>query len=131
MLEDDNVWNDKNTEDYLRWHKYESFKICFQLSFLVVDILISGLFWHHGLYRYGPIEFSKIGAIFIILVVHRLISMLVDLFVMKTGMSNKIYVGTSVLKLIVFILLIIFLQTNVVSGDKVEDGKNKYYGNML
>ena len=29
LLEDDNVWNDKNTEDYLRWHKYESFKICF------------------------------------------------------------------------------------------------------
>lgn len=98
---------------------------------MITDILLSGLFWHHGLFRYGPIEFSKIGIIFIILIVHRLISLLVDLFVMKTGMSNKIYVGTSVAKLIIFVLLIVFLQINIVSYDKVENGKNKYYGNLL
>jgi len=109
LLADDNVWNDKNTEDYLRWHKYESFKICFQVTFIATDIIISGVIWNHKIYRYGPIEFSKIGLLFIVMISHRVCILLIDLFVMKFKMSNAIYAGTTVFKIIIFVVIIVFL----------------------
>lgn len=40
LLMDDNPWNDKDTEDFLRHLKLEFFTFCYFLSFLILDILI-------------------------------------------------------------------------------------------
>lgn len=35
MLEDDNVWNDKNTYDFLGVLKPECYNFCYKLSFMI------------------------------------------------------------------------------------------------
>ena len=38
LLMDDDVWNDKDTVDYLKYVKLETYFICYNLSFLFMDI---------------------------------------------------------------------------------------------
>ena len=50
---------------------------------------------------------------------------------MKFKMTNAIYAGTAVFKIIVFVVLIVFFEINFTAYDKIEAGKTVYYGNML
>jgi hypothetical protein len=38
MLEDDNVWNDKNTYDFLGVLKPECYHFCYKLSFIITTV---------------------------------------------------------------------------------------------
>lgn len=40
MAEDNNVWNDKNTSDALKFLQQEVFTFCYYLSFLLADFVI-------------------------------------------------------------------------------------------
>ena len=37
---DDNVWNDKNTEDFLRYMKYEYFKLCYFGTLIMMEVFV-------------------------------------------------------------------------------------------
>ena len=39
MKMDDNVWNDKNTDDFLRYLKFEYFVLNYMISFLFTDLI--------------------------------------------------------------------------------------------
>jgi hypothetical protein len=39
MQKDDNVWNDKNTDDFLRYLKFEFFVLNYMMSFLFTDLM--------------------------------------------------------------------------------------------
>merc|ERR1712127_922051 len=98
LLEDDDIWNDKNTIDYLKYMKLESYFICYNLSFLIFEIQIAFM-KPYNIDRYGGREFYPTTVIFIILIAERTINMLNGLKGMKDGkICGKYYhIPTSVL----------------------------------
>jgi len=39
MKMDDNVWNDRDTDDFLRYLKFEYFMLCYMMSFAMMEVI--------------------------------------------------------------------------------------------
>jgi hypothetical protein len=68
MEMDDNVWNDKDTDDFLRYLKYEYFMVSYFLLKMVLQIYI-GFIPRDDILMFGKNDFSSTGIIFILLLV--------------------------------------------------------------
>ena len=92
MQMDDNVWNDKDTDDFLRYLKFEFFVMNYMISFLftdfcygfqLVNFLKNG---NHSLYFiFGEVNFETTGVIFCIIVGCRLMHLFVTLYSFSKG----------------------------------------------
>ena len=57
MQMDDNVWNDKNTDDFLRYLKFEFFMLNYMISFAIVDVLV-GWVCYGNMHVFGEKDWS-------------------------------------------------------------------------
>lgn len=105
-LDDDDVWNDKNTEDYLRWLKKETFDLCIQITLLGCAILI-GYIPDNRLDFYGSREeFYPGGLIILILILQHVVHIASHINVMLKKVNEttaKIYLGLIIGKVITII----------------------------
>lgn len=74
MESDDNVWNDKDTDDFLRYLKFEYFMVSYTLLKMCMEILI-GFFPQSVELVFGKNDFYPVGIIFILLLGNSLIAM--------------------------------------------------------
>mmetsp|Transcript_11641 Transcript_11641/g.17665 ORF Transcript_11641/g.17665 Transcript_11641/m.17665 type:complete len:96 (-) Transcript_11641:540-827(-) len=72
---DDNVWNDKDTDDFLHYLKFEYFLISYVLTYLFMEIVL-GFSDAYSLGSLGPRDFEPIGLIFLLLIASRALSLL-------------------------------------------------------
>ena len=66
LLNDDDIWNDKNSEDFFRWVKKESFDMSIHITLAVCSFRI-GLMPDELMKNYGPIPFKPGGILILIL----------------------------------------------------------------
>ena len=81
---DNNPWNDKSTNDFLRHVKLEYFLFTFQLSLLLTEIVIGFTSLHH-MNWFGPRSFDLTGRILLICMMPHLIKLM--------GYSMLLYYG--------------------------------------
>ena len=88
LAEDDNIWNDKNTEDYVRWLKKEAFDLCIQLTLFLCALNVAYIFYDKEKFEwYGPVDFNPGGLIILFLVIHRLTHIVQHLIVQVKGVN--------------------------------------------
>ena len=75
MEMDDNVWNDKDTDDFLRYLKFEYFMCTYFMLKIFLEIYI-GFVPRQEILTFGKNEFEPIGIIFICLLVQSTIAVL-------------------------------------------------------
>jgi len=75
MRMDDNVWNDKNTDDFLRYLKFEFFVLNYMMTFLLHDLVYGFQMmpfmskYHHKLLKiFGVADFQSTGYVFMLFV---------------------------------------------------------------
>ena len=70
---DDNVWNDKDRDDFLRYLKFEYFNLCYFLAFIATELIMLRSNWY-GLGEYGERDFKSTGIILCVCLFSRFIS---------------------------------------------------------
>ena len=70
LQNDDNVWNDRQTDDFLRYIKFDYYVFTLYLSCLLMDIIV-GVTLGETLTLLGPADFKPTGLIMLILVIQR------------------------------------------------------------
>jgi hypothetical protein len=77
MLDDD-VWNDKDSDDYLRYLKFDYFTMTYKISLFIMELALgfSNIFNIHLLGERGP----EINNIFILLLIARFFRIIYNLF---------------------------------------------------
>lgn len=75
MEMDDNVWNDKDTDDFLRYLKFEYFMCTYFMLKAVMEVYI-GFVPRDDILIFGPNNFDPIGILFILLIVQSTIAFL-------------------------------------------------------
>lgn len=68
LQNDDNVWNDRQTDDFLRYIKFDYYVFTLYLSCLLMDIIVA-VTLGETLTSLGPADFKPTGLIMTILVV--------------------------------------------------------------
>ena len=71
---DDNVWNDKNTDDFLRYLKFEYFLFSYILSILATEFF-TGFTNLYNVHLLGAREFWPVRVIYILLMTNRVLSL--------------------------------------------------------
>jgi hypothetical protein len=85
---DDNVWNEKDTDDFLRYLKFEYFLVSYIISFIATEI-ITGFTNLHNLDSLGARDFSQTGVVYCILLVARSLSLVDLLFKLRQSKSSS------------------------------------------
>ena len=67
MRQDEDVWNDRNAEDFLRYMKYDYYIVTLNLSMLILEYTV-GFSEFNGVEKMGQREFSKVGIIYFLLI---------------------------------------------------------------
>lgn len=70
-LADNDIWNDKDSDDYLRYLRFECYITCNVLSYLFTDVF-TGFTNVYRLDRLGPREFSSTGVIYLVFILCRI-----------------------------------------------------------
>lgn len=71
LLEDDNVWNDKNTYDFLGVLKPECYYFSYKLCFMITTVQI-GFYLPYNIFLYGPVYNKSSLPIFILIFIEKL-----------------------------------------------------------
>ena len=96
MLDDDNIWNDKNTEDHLRFVKRETFDLSLQITFLIWVIGFT-FFESESLDVYGPREFEAVGIMCILLIAQHATHIVADLYKMYNGQKRDLVIKVTLI----------------------------------
>mmetsp|Transcript_12167 Transcript_12167/g.20510 ORF Transcript_12167/g.20510 Transcript_12167/m.20510 type:complete len:282 (-) Transcript_12167:980-1825(-) len=81
---DDNVWNDKDTDDFLRYLKFEYFLVSFVGTFIATEIF-TGFTNLYNLDNLGARDFNQVGIIYTILLGLRAILLLQIFYMLRTN----------------------------------------------
>lgn len=84
LLDDDNIWNDKNTDDHLRWVKKETFDLSMQITYLIFLFGVGYLKDQH-IDLFGPRQFMPAGLIILILLIQHAIHVMANIYMMVHG----------------------------------------------
>lgn len=78
LMLDDDVWNDKDSDDYLRYLKFDYFTMTYKISLFIMELALgfSNIFNIHLLGERGP----EINNIFILLLIARFFRIIYNLF---------------------------------------------------
>jgi cbb3-type cytochrome oxidase subunit 3 len=66
LMIDDDVWNDKDTDDFLRYLKYDYFVMVLPMTFLAMELTL-GFLEFNDTHLFGPRDFASTGTIFVLL----------------------------------------------------------------
>lgn len=88
---DDNVWNDKGTDDFLRYLKFEYFMVCYLISIIAVEVFTGYTDLYH-ISKLGQRDWEKTGIIYAILIGARVFSLLLVFAQLKPS-DNKVNDG--------------------------------------
>ena len=113
---DDNPWNNKNTEDFLRHLKVEYFLVTGQIVNIIVPLIIcyANNYGWIEIYKFGPRDFSKSQILVILAIIPRFFLLSLSLYVAYTGMNfanvniRKSYGVSILLTTISFIVMLIY-----------------------
>lgn len=84
MAADDNVWNDKWSDDFLRFLKFDMFLVCFIISYLLIEIYI-GFGNHDHIDRMGGPRGELTNLMFGLMILSRTLQLLHNIKKMKDG----------------------------------------------
>lgn len=134
MESDDNVWNDKDTDDFLRYLKFEYFMTCYVLIKGLMEIWL-GFVPRDDIAMFGKNEFYPVAVIFIICLVNSFMAM-TNVNLMLRGVddhlgldeasSTDLYsrTGTNkvwyIFKFVVWIICFIAITTIYFINDQLE-----------
>lgn len=128
-MNDNNIWNDKNTEDYLRWVKKETFSVSIHITFLLCCWSI-GIAPEDELNKFGPISFMPNGLIIWILFLQHGAHIVTEMYMMVIGQTKKwltvtVFMVIIAIKIVVVIsvLAIYFAHYDKELIQKGDDGK--------
>lgn len=107
LLEDENVWNDKNTDDILNFMKVECFLMCYQSCFIILEIII-GFTNMHGFQQFGAVEWMPNRVIFLTLISGRVSDFILTLIMMHRG-QNQYHQDNRRINILSLVIRAIFL----------------------
>ena len=79
---DDNVWNDRDADDFLRYVKYDFYIFSKAMSMFLMEIIV-GFANFNGIDTMGPREILPIGYIFSMLAINRSLQLILKFIKMR------------------------------------------------
>jgi len=89
LEQDDNVWNDKDTDDFLHYLKYEYFLFSYILSILATEFF-TGFTNLYNLGLLGPRDFFPVGFIYVVLLTNRSMGLIFTSFMLRSSSNKKV-----------------------------------------
>lgn len=68
MRQDDDVWNDRNAEDFLRYMKYDYYIVTLNMSMLILEYIV-GFSNFNGVEKMGNRDVTSVQTIYALLIV--------------------------------------------------------------
>ena len=124
---DDNVWNDKDTDDFLRYLKQEYFLMSYIIAILATEFF-TGFTDIYRMNVLGPRDFYPVGLIYTVLIINRSMGLIYTSIMLKN--NDKIaddYVGEenkfskrSIGRIIIQLTIYSIIATLYFSNDRLE-----------
>ena len=84
LAHDTNVWNDRDTDDFLHYLKMEFFMITYMINFIIMEIIMGFSNLFHLDYM-GAREWWPVKSTFLVIIIFRGLFLAIILFCMATG----------------------------------------------
>ena len=100
MRQDDDVWNDRNAEDFLRYMKYDYYIVTLNMSMLILEYIV-GFSNFNGVERMGKRDLSSVQTIYFLLMFMSLLQLSRNFWKMKdvhqTKFSERLHILVQIL----------------------------------